>query len=326
MYDVITVGSATMDVFADTESELISITTLHSKESMIAYPLGSKILIEKLKFDIGGGGTNSAVCFSKLGLAVAYAGALGNDANGNEVIRRLHREQVDFIGQRVSTPTNYSVILDSIESDRTILVFKGASKKMSGLKLSEPYPKWVYASALMGKSLSTLLRLARTFKKKNIKFAFNPSNYVISNEKSAVKKLAGLAHVISLNSEEAKLLVEKTDIKSQLHALHRLGSAVSVITMGAKGAAAFDGKEYYCMAPRKGLKIRETTGAGDAFGSTFVFALIKGYFVKKALHMAMLNAESVISRVGAKNGLMTFEELTRAYEKDNGRKRYCKLD
>ena len=50
MYDVITVGSSTIDVFADVESEEIKIKTKDGEEELIAYPAGSKILIKELNF------------------------------------------------------------------------------------------------------------------------------------------------------------------------------------------------------------------------------------------------------------------------------------
>ncbi len=98
MYDVITVGSATVDVFAHTESELITIKTSHGKEELIAYPSGSKILIDRLEFKIGGGGTNTAVSFSHLGLKTAYLGKIGNDENGEKVLKLLKKEKIDFVG------------------------------------------------------------------------------------------------------------------------------------------------------------------------------------------------------------------------------------
>jgi sugar/nucleoside kinase (ribokinase family) len=75
MYDVITVGSGTIDVFIYTDrSESIRVKTLNSEETFISYPLGSKLIINELDFFTGGGGTNSAVCMERMGLNVAYIG------------------------------------------------------------------------------------------------------------------------------------------------------------------------------------------------------------------------------------------------------------
>ena len=68
MYDIITVGSSTIDVFAQTKfSELIKIMEKKKETDLIAYPIGSKILIKKLEFTTGGGATNTAVAFARLG-------------------------------------------------------------------------------------------------------------------------------------------------------------------------------------------------------------------------------------------------------------------
>ena len=86
MYDVICVGSSTIDVFARTKfSELIKITDkkTHKETDLLAYPTGSKILIKELNFTVGGGGTNTAVALSKLGHKVAYLGKTGKDENSH---------------------------------------------------------------------------------------------------------------------------------------------------------------------------------------------------------------------------------------------------
>ena len=66
-YDVVTIGSATVDYFADTDSELIRIDTRLTSETLLAYPLGGKILIKELTTTTGGGGTNTATAFKRLG-------------------------------------------------------------------------------------------------------------------------------------------------------------------------------------------------------------------------------------------------------------------
>ena len=57
MYDVIALGSNTIDAFVYTDkNESISIKTIDSEETYISYPLGSKLLINELDFYTGGGG------------------------------------------------------------------------------------------------------------------------------------------------------------------------------------------------------------------------------------------------------------------------------
>ena len=79
MYDVITIGSAAVDAHAQTE--FCEMLRGKGKEECIAYPVGSKILIEKLILTGGGGGTNTAVALARLGHKVAFLGKMGTKEN-----------------------------------------------------------------------------------------------------------------------------------------------------------------------------------------------------------------------------------------------------
>src|SRR5437870_53989 len=126
MYDAITVGSATVDVFARTKfSELIKIIDPKGETDLLAFPSGSKILIDQLEFTTGGGGTNTAVALSRLGHKIGFIGKLGNDANSDFMRNDLKKEKIDLLCASSSGKSGYSVILDTIEHDRTILTYKG---------------------------------------------------------------------------------------------------------------------------------------------------------------------------------------------------------
>ncbi len=86
MYDIITIGSSTVDVFARTKNpELIKIMTSKGETDLLAYPTGSKILVEELEFTTGGGATNTAVALSKLGHKVACISKMGCGSNADKI-------------------------------------------------------------------------------------------------------------------------------------------------------------------------------------------------------------------------------------------------
>ena len=310
MYDVITVGSNTVDVFAKTDSELIEIKTRASTEELLAYPLGTKILISGLEFMIGGGGTNTAVAFSRLGFKTAYLGKIGQDENGLKVFKLLKDENIDFIGT-LGKIGGYSVILDSIEDDRTILTFKGCNDDLTfeEIKKSHLNAKWLYFASMTGKSFKMLKKLTDYAKKNNIKIAFNASSYLAKRGYSYIKKIVESSDVFILNLEEAQILAGKGSAKDLLKRLYNSNMQYLVITDGQNGAYCTDGKNNYFIKPKKHLKIKETTGAGDAFASTFVAGIIRKKNIKDCLRMAAINAESVISNYGAKNILLSNRKL-----------------
>jgi ribokinase len=82
-----------------------------------------------------------------------------------------------------------------------------------------------------------------------------------------------------------------------------------VLTDGAAGAWVWNGSEGLVGRPRNDIEIAETTGAGDAFASTFTAATMKGLPLRDCLHYAMTNAESILRWKGAKNILLDWAGL-----------------
>jgi len=134
------------------------------------------------------------------------------------------------------------------------------------------------------------------------------------------------AHVVVMNKEEASMTtgihvrpdtktekfsqdVIHRDIKQMLEALKIKDYQVVVITDGSKGAYAYEGKNfYYC--PTFPSEVISTLGAGDAFASTFCAALYRNdKNIGKALMYGSVNSASVVSKFGATEGLLTFEEI-----------------
>ena len=99
------------------------------------------------------------------------------------------------------------------------------------------------------------------------------------------------------------------DIKSMLRTLKIKDYQVIVITDGGKGAYAYDGKSfYYC--PIFPSEVISTLGAGDSFASTFCASLYRnGIDIGRALMYGSVNSASVVSKFGATEGLLTFEEI-----------------
>jgi len=316
MYDVITVGSSTIDVFAKTQSELIKIMTATSEEDLIAYPSGSKILITKLDFMVGGGGTNTAVSLSRLGHKVAYLGKLGNDINADKITRVLKKEKIRFIGVKGKEKSGFSVILDSIEDDRTILTYKGANNnlKFSEIDKKNLKAKWFYFASMVSHSFEALKQIAKYAEENNIKIVFNPSNYQAEKGTSALKEILRRTEILILNDEEAALLVGKGSVNEMLKKLRLHSPNIVIITQGKKGASAYDGKSIYFVKPPK-TKIAETTGAGDAFASSFLSGIIKKNDIEFALKLAIVNSLSVIQNTGAKNILLTYKDALKAMRK-----------
>jgi len=314
IYDIITVGSNTIDVFAYTDrSGSICIKTSSGEECFISYPTGSKLLINELDFYTGGGGTNTAVSLSRLGLRVAYIGKIGNDENGTKIIDVLKEEGIDFLGVVSSSPskkTGYSIILDSIERQRTILAHKGVNDELGfeEIYINKLKTKWFYFSSMMGRSFKTQEKLADFARENNIKILFNPSNYLAEKGVDYLNNILKNTHILVLNDEEASLLVGKGDGKSKIIKLKKLGPKIAIITDGKNPIHCIDEENNYYKVYPLDIRVVEATGAGDSFASSFLAGIIKTGDVEFSLKLAIVNSHSVLQYKGAKEKLLTYQE------------------
>jgi ribokinase len=318
MYDIITMGSNTVDIFAHTDrAQMIDIKSEEGNKEFLSYPVGSKMLVTRLLHNFGGNGSNTAVCFSRLGFKTGYIGKVGKDNNGKTIISGFKKEKIDFLGAR-GEESGLSIILDAMEEDRTILVYKGCNNdlKFKELKTSRLKTKWLYISSMLGESLATMQKVAELVKKNKGKISFNPSATLIENETQAALKLARLADILVLNKEEAESLVGPGSPEANIMRILSMGPNVVAITDGKNGALAFKDKCLYKIMPRQDLKVVETTGAGDAFAATLTAGIILEKPFEQCLKMAINNSESVITGHGAQPRLLTRKKMLELTSQD----------
>ena len=118
--------------------------------------------------------------------------------------------------------------------------------------------------------------------------------------------------MVYINREEAEKITgfEKSKGKDRelLEKVSALGPRVPVVTDGPNGSYALhEGKLF--RAGIMPVDAYERTGAGDAFGSGCLSALIKGKDITEALLWGTVNSASVIGYIGAQRGLLREEEM-----------------
>ncbi len=290
-FDVVTFGSAMMDAFVETNTK--------EANGYLQIPYGCKQLMKSLFFEIGGGGTNTAVAFSRLGLKTGYIGKVGKDKNGESVLDMLKKEKIEFLGKVTGGDTSgFSVVLISKERHRSILAHKGINDTISENEVNPFNTRWLYLSSMMKKSFQTQLKLAKKLKKRGVKIAFNPSEYLIGREN--LKPLLKIADVLIVNKEEANLL---TKDKDKLKGIAKLGPKIVVITDERREVSCYDGNRVYTIKPPR-VKIADKTGAGDAFSAAFIAGLVKNKSIEYCLKLGVKEAVSVVRHMGAKNILL----------------------
>lgn len=309
-YEVISIGSATVDVFVQSEEfKLLKTKKVFTGEALLV-PYGAKSEVSGLTVQSGGGGTNTAVGFTRLGVKAAVLARCGWDFAGKIVRDELEEEGVggELLIQVEGDKTDYSTILIGPDGGRAILVYRGGTRIEERLINREKLrADWFYISSIEG-NLALLNRLADYAHDQGIKVAVNPGRRELKQKRGLIRAL-NKVDVVVVNREEAARLTG-LGIKSPniFRAMAAVVKEMAVITDGSRGATLFTREEKMLRSEGFEVKMADSTGAGDGFGCGFVAGLIKGWGLEKALKLGVCNGAAAVTKIGAKTGLLREKE------------------
>ena len=332
MCDVITIGSATMDVFVQCEdANIVSVYSKNKKSEFMSYPYGAKVEISDFDSQVGGGGVNTAVNFANLGLKSSAIFKIGDDIYSKGILNSFKDKNVDLsnIIQDKNVSTGFSIILVSFQGDRTVLAHRGANAMIEkedinfdAIKKS----KLLYIAPINGDSSKVLDDIVKFAAEHRVFVCFNAGSTSIKKGFKYLEKILNFAHIVVMNKEEASMATQiqvrpdtkdikyshekiHPDVKAMLKKMKVKDYQVIVITDGNKGAYAYNGKEFfYC--PVFDGPVVSTLGAGDAFASTLCASLKRTHHdLGKSLMYASVNSAGVVSKFGATQGLLTFDQI-----------------
>jgi len=307
-YHVVTVGAATQDVFLISKN----FRPWHYQGSyfnLLQY--GSKIDVEDIVYDTGGGATNAAVTFARQGLHTSCMAKVGIDAAGREIVHTLNKENVstEHLLKSAQHHTGFSALLKPFGGDRTVLVHRGASFKYSqkDFSVSSLQTDWLYISSLGG-NLAVIKSLINWANRHEVYVAINPGSLELA-QRSKLANLLRQCQVVILNSDEACALTGHHTIMAALQSLHRAKIDTVLLTDGPRGSYVLHNGVVFRSGIYKKVRLVDRTGAGDAYGSGFVAAIIRGQTVEQAMSFAAANSTSVISYIGSKTGILRTHDV-----------------
>lgn len=308
MARIVSLGSALQDIYLIDHDDLAP-TKIGNTAIFGKVLVGSKVDIDKLQYGVGGGGINSAITFARYGHEVVLMSNVAEDAAGEAIMTVLDKEGIDnsYVDFNSTKATGSSIILlDSVRGERTILTYRGASNKFDNFNESDLeliQPDWLYATTLHG-DMETALKFFEKAHELGAKVMFNPG----VKELAEKQKLIGLlteVDVLIVNKSEAVEIVPGTLLTEQLYHLNNY-VPITIITDGTMGGIAGDRNsgDIYRFGIYEDVKVKDATGAGDAFGAGFLAAFASGKSFRQALIFASANATAVVSKIGANRGIL----------------------
>lgn len=281
----------------------------------LAIPFGTKVPFDHAEVVEGvGNAGNAAVAFARLGLDSGLLSNVGDDQYARDIIASQEKNGVDtrFIHMNRGKKSNYHYVL-WYKEERTILIkHEEYDYRWPHFRIID-IPEWIYFSSVSQHALEYHDQLAAWLERHPpVKLAFNPGTFQIEAGVHRLKRIYARTEILSVNREEAVAVSggSHDDIHGLFDRLHDLGPKTILISDGPKGAYASDGQNRYKMPIYPDPKPPyERTGAGDAFGSTFVAAIAHGADIQGALLWAPINSMSVVQKVGAQAGLLNEHQI-----------------
>ena len=319
MFDVITFGSATQDIFLElpesgggNEKKLLVSDT--DSKRYFCLPLGGKVLVDEMQFFSGGGGTNVACSLANLGLKIAYCGKIGDDAPGKVILNDLAKFGVSskLCLKEKKTSTAISFVI-SYGEERIILIYKGACHFLtkSDIQFNEiKKTEWFYLAPFYEKTSEMFSVLINFAKENKIKVFANPSiEQIEKNDQDFLQSLSKV-DILLLNKEEALILAKSPSlaIEDLGKIIKKICPGIIIITQGNNGAVVFDEENLYRAGIYK-VAVKDKTGAGDSFGAGFLAGLLKENNIEYAIRLAIINSAKNVNQKGAKTGLLNKADL-----------------
>ena len=261
---------------------------------------------------LGGSPTNVALNASRLGLHAAMVATCGEDGFGDYIFKRFEEANVNIVSLRKIKEKPTSIIFVSrSKATPDFIPYREADvqildKQISTNTLANTRIFHTTCFALSkNPAQSTILQKATEAFKLGCKLSIdvNFSENIWPSREDAICVILSyckLNPLVKISDDDMFRLFGKTLPYQQIFQFfHDAGVDIVCLTLGAKGVVLSQKNQETIELPAiKIEKILDTTGAGDAFWSGFLFAYIQQKPMKECLEVALKLAALKLQNVG----------------------------
>ena len=270
---------------------------------------GETVTGGRLTTSPGGKGANQAHAAARLGAAVTFIGAVGQDKTGDDERAAMQADGIDTSGLAgCDAPTGMAMILVDSGGENMIAVAPGANDLVTAQTVAGRLDGVLDRSSVVLASLEVPLAAVAAA----ASAAADAAAIMILNPAPAQPLpdalLPGL--VLTPNEGEIRQLVpaaagEQAAVASLLAA----GARAVVITRGRRGATLLRAGAAPVHRPAPEVQVVDTVGAGDAFNGALAEALAGGRSLPDGLARAVAAGAAACTGAGARSALPTAAQL-----------------
>lgn len=288
-YDVVGVGVASLDLIGVIEGE----PRFGAKQALSRW------------LEMGGGPVATALAtLARLGARVAMAGAVGDDGYGARIIEDLRAWGIDPVGMHVRPGASHvAFVLAEPGRDRRTVFFHHDRAVLTNIPLDRELITSARALALDTHLSDTALQAARWMRAAGGLVMLDAER--LRENTWELLPLCDFLIVSENFGREATGMDHPAEAARGLHA--RYGRLV-IVTAGAAGSwCAHQGEVFH--TPAFEIEPVDTTGAGDVFHGAFLYAILAGYDVRRAVRFASAAAAISCRGLGGRGNLPTLGDI-----------------
>jgi len=275
----------------------------------------------------GGSAANTIYGLAKLGLSTGFCGAVGDDKESKTLLKDFRGVGVDTsrIVVKTKAKTGSVLALSDRGGQRSLYVQPGANGLLALDDLDFDYinqAEILHLSSFADDSQFQLSFGLISRLDDSVRLSFSPGTLYAVKGINSLAPLLSRTHLLFINQSELQQITGE-DLVDGAQKCLKAGCSIVVVTlgrgkkMGKTTAVSYvrdADNEYIIESPNNDLTADvDTTGAGDAFATGFIYGLVKGKGLEECGRLGDFLAKLCISQIGARHGLPTVEEMAMRY-------------
>ena len=313
MAKVVCAGHATCDLlFRGINKSLFDMDTVYAHDALV-FP--------------GGDALNTTVNLHKLGLRnVKYVSTVGNDIYGNYILSYLDEMGIDISGISVKEEcsTQVSVVLVDSNSERHFICHGNSAQNITVediISQIDSDTKHLHIGSLMtlnGLEYENLLSLFKFAHNNNITTSFDVTYDPTGIWFGRICDALPYTDYLFASFEEAKELSHGLEAPDKIANFFYSNQfkGTFVLKLDKRGCFIAN-RDQTCNIPAcEVLSVVDTTGAGDAFVSAFLFGIINGLSDEESGILGNVNGALAITKLGATSSTANLQNLVSPLQKD----------
>ena len=256
----------------------------------------------------GGSAANTVIAVAQLGGKAYYSCKVGNDEGGDFYLRDLDECGVKSAAlgrERDAGTTGKCLVMITPDAERTMNTYLGITGELSADQVNEEAlaaSEYVYIEGYLVTSdccRAAAIRVRDLARKHGVKVAMTFSDpAMVEYFKDGVNEVLGKDGVDLLfcNEQEACTWAGTDNLDDAIASLKLMAKQL-VVTLGSKGAVAWDGNTLHEIAPHEVTAV-DSNGAGDLFAGAFMYAITHGHDFAAAGRLASAASAQIVSQFG----------------------------